>query len=229
MNQYTASRFLKFVGLDAICILLLSACASSPPIKRIPHMYEGPECSTIDLALLSCSEYLDIERVDNMRTTAREFFLFNQYPGFGDFPAKVYLLPGQHIISVEFSRPVGDSSYERKYVYIQIPVTVEKGKSYIIKSAEYGDNVSLWVEPERVSESTSTPVPLSTEPLPVGLNNSHYTSDISLPPASFPTKPDATIDTSAYEQLLHLKELKDKGIVTDDEYEQRRKALIDQL
>lgn len=31
------------------------------------------------------------------------------------------------------------------------------------------------------------------------------------------------------EKLLRLKELKDSGILTDDEYETKRKALIDQL
>ena len=35
--------------------------------------------------------------------------------------------------------------------------------------------------------------------------------------------------TNAAERLQHLKELKDKGLISDEEYQQKRKTIVDEL
>lgn len=127
-------------------LLLLAGCAA--PVAKL---YDGPMLAPSQQVVVRvdqrgrtfASERVDIQQVDDKPTLSFGEGLISSSSG----AEAVYLLPGKHTFRLRY-RGRGDA------VTANLWVVGEAGGSYIVKAAQTGDGLKIWIE----DESTGKPV-----------------------------------------------------------------------
>lgn len=121
-------------------LLLLAGCAAP-----VVQLYEGPTRPPSEQVLVRAdqrgrtfaSERIDIELVDDRRTLSTgEGFLSSSRGA-----QAVYLLPGKHTLRLRY-RGHGNA------VTANLWLVAEAGGNYIVKAAQTGDGMKIWIEDE---------------------------------------------------------------------------------
>jgi hypothetical protein len=127
-------------------VLALGACAAP-----VVQMYEGPTLAPSQQVLVRvdqrgrtfASERVDIETVDEKRTLGTGEGILSASRG----AQAVYLLPGKHTLRLRYRGPGSTATANLWFV-------AETGGSYLVKGAQTGEGVKIWIEDEK----TGSPV-----------------------------------------------------------------------
>lgn len=187
-------------GLFILTFILFSSCTTVP-------QYENPKGSIFDLAQVQTGPNVSIISVNNKWAGPRlDYYSSSQNDW--DGATDILLLPGTHNLYVQYKIVTKHTYNEKKWRHArtEMPITVDKGKEYIIKASEsYSGMVSFRIE---TVKEFKQPPPSELETI--------------ILPAS-------TTISSTYEKLRNLKQLKEENIITDEEYIRLRQELVNQL
>jgi hypothetical protein len=122
-------------------LFLLAACAAP-----VAQMYEGPTRSPSEQVVLRveqrgrtfAGERVDIQLVDDKRTLGTGEGIFSSSSG----AQAVYLLPGKHTVRLRYRGPGAAVTSNLWFVG-------EAGGSYLVRGAQVGDGVQVWIEDEK--------------------------------------------------------------------------------
>jgi len=125
--------------------LLLAACAAP-----VVQMYEGPTLAPSQQVLVRveqrgrtfASERVDIEQVDGKPTLGTGEGILSAATG----AQGVYMLPGKHTLQLRYRGPGGAR------VTAHLWLVAEAGASYLVKGAQMGDGVKIWIEDEKTGQ-----------------------------------------------------------------------------
>jgi len=124
-----------------VLTLALAACAAP-----VVQLYEGPTLAPSQQVILRveqrgrtfAGERVDIETVDDKRTLAFGEGILSASRG----AQAVYMLPGKHTLRLRYRGP-GST------VIANLWFVGEAGGSYVVKGAQVGDGVKVWIEDEK--------------------------------------------------------------------------------
>lgn len=124
-----------------LSLLLLAACAAP-----VAQMYEGPTLPPDKQVVLRveqrgrtfAGERVDIQLVDDKRTLSTGEGILSSSSG----AQAVYLLPGKHTVRLRYRGPGAAVTSNLWFVG-------EPGGSYLVRGAQVGDGVQVWIEDEK--------------------------------------------------------------------------------
>ena len=131
-----------------IVVLLLALAGCAAPVAK---MYEGPILAPSQHVVLRvesrgrtfASERVDIQQVDDKATLAMGEGIISSSSG----AEAVYLLPGKHTVRLRY-RGKGAA------VTSNLWFVGEAGGSYLVRAAQTGDGLKVWIEDEKSGQQT---------------------------------------------------------------------------
>jgi len=129
-----------------VIVLTLALAACAAPVVQL---YEGPTRAQSEHVLVRvdqrgrtfASERVDIETVDGKRTLSIPDEILSSSRG----AQAVYMLPGKHTLRLRYRGP-GTTAIANLWL------VGEAGASYIVKGAQTGEGVKIWIEDEKTGK-----------------------------------------------------------------------------
>jgi hypothetical protein len=129
-----------------IILLTLALAACAAPVVQL---YEGPTLAPSQQVLVRvdqrgrtfASERVDIEQVDDKRTLGTGEGILSASRG----AQAVYMLPGKHSLRLRYRGPGTTVTANLWFVG-------EGGASYVVRAAQVGDGVKVWIEDEKTGK-----------------------------------------------------------------------------
>jgi hypothetical protein len=114
-------------------------------------MYDGPVLASSQHVILRveqrgrtfAGERVDIQLVDDKRTLSTGEGIISSSSG----AQAVYMLPGKHAVQLRYRGPGAAVTANLWFVG-------EAGGSYLIKAAQTGDGLKVWIEDEKTGKQT---------------------------------------------------------------------------
>ena len=131
-----------------IAVLLLALAGCAAPVVQL---YEGPTKATAEHVTLRveqrgrtfAGERVDIQQVDDKATLGTGEGILSASTG----AQAVYILPGKHTVRLRYRGPGAAVTSNLWFVG-------EAGGSYLVRAAQTGDGLKVWIEDEKTGQPT---------------------------------------------------------------------------
>ena len=211
-------KIMEYQAVVLATMVLLAGCRTTPK-----HMYEGFPRAFNEIATISGTSasnmQFSIVAVDGKRTLS----FFERFVPFTEYPTEVYLLPGMHRISIQ-------GLLGTFFVKGHVVFNAQNMKGYRVSAQDQGACIRFVME----DTSTGAIVGASKYTGTTGIIYENIIPDEAIIPAheieAIPLDQSPTESRSEkIKALRDLKALHVEGIMTDEEYEVRRKKIVNDL